>query len=79
METLAKYIMDILTDKFFVPAENLGPSVAFESLEFDSLVLAELAVILQGRFGVPVQDFELSEEMTIGELAAMLAAKGVTV
>jgi len=72
-------LTEILTGKFHVPSADLGPETRFEELDFDSLVFAELAVILQQRLGVPVAESDLSAEMTLAEAAAMLGAKGVTV
>ncbi|GAB1692430.1 acyl carrier protein [Krasilnikovia sp. M28-CT-15] len=72
-----RHIVEILNDKFYVPHADLAPTARFEDLNVDSLVLAELAVILQQRLGVPVDESDLPAEMTIADAAENLSAKGV--
>lgn len=56
------------------PAE-FGPATEFEELDIDSLVMAELAVILGNEYGVGVTEEELSATTTIGQAAAVLDSK----
>jgi acyl carrier protein len=77
--SVAEQIIAILEDKFEVPAHETGPATQYEDLGFDSLVLVELAVILQKRFGVEVEEEDLTNAKSIGDTAAMLHTKGVRV
>ncbi len=79
MNSVTDYLIEILVEKFAAPREALTPDAQFENLDFDSLVITELVVILQGRFGVVLEEGEIAAALTIGELAALLSAKGVTV
>ena len=79
MSAVVDQIVDILVEKFALPRAALTPDAEFESLNLDSLVLTELTVILQGRFGIPIDESEVTGARTIGEVAALLSAKGITV
>jgi acyl carrier protein len=76
MSPIIGYITDVLREEFDVPAELLTPDTPFEEMSIDSLVLLELAVIVERQLGVVVEEGELTEEQTLGEAAALLEAKG---
>ncbi|MFJ9380074.1 phosphopantetheine-binding protein [Streptomyces sp. NPDC101455] len=65
----------VLTEKFEVSAESIRPEATLESLDLDSLALAELALALQEQLGVPVAEDEAAKHSTVGELVAALNAK----
>ncbi|MFG2370166.1 phosphopantetheine-binding protein [Streptomyces sp. NPDC048504] len=65
----------VLTEKFEVSAESIRPEATLESLDLDSLALAELALALQEQLGVPVAEEEAAKNSTVGELVAALNAK----
>ncbi|GAA4785958.1 acyl carrier protein [Streptomyces ziwulingensis] len=60
---------------FDVEGKEISGATDFESLEFDSLVLVELAVILTRDYGVEVTDEELAEAETIEATAALVNSK----
>ncbi|MEV6506666.1 phosphopantetheine-binding protein [Streptomyces sp. NPDC051642] len=68
-------VTSVLTEKFEVSAESIRPEATLESLDLDSLALAELALALQEQLGVPVAEEEASKHSTVGELVAALNAK----
>jgi acyl carrier protein len=69
-------IRGLLIDTFGVfGTDGIGVDTTFESLDIDSLVLVELAVLLERRFGVQVPEGELTAEQTIAEAAALVDAK----
>jgi acyl carrier protein len=76
MSPMIGYISDVLHKEFDVPADLLTPDTAFEALSIDSLVLLELAVIVERQLGVVIEEGELTEEQTLAEAAALLSAKG---
>lgn len=76
MSPMIGYISDVLHQEFDVPADLLTPETAFEALSIDSLVLLELAVIVERQLGVVIEEGELTEEQTLAEAAALLSAKG---
>ncbi|WNV88951.1 phosphopantetheine-binding protein [Umezawaea sp. Da 62-37] len=68
-------LFDLLTTKFDVPEQEVVPEATMEELDIDSLALAELALALQERTGVEVEDHEAGRGTTVAELTATLAAK----
>lgn len=76
-QLLVDDLIQVLSDKYGLPSTDLSPDTRFEALEFDSLVMLELAVLLERRHGVPVSDDELLGTESIGEAADLLSAKGV--
>jgi acyl carrier protein len=71
----AQLIRELLVQKYGVFDGDLDTDATFESLEVDSLVLIELAVVLERRFAVRVPDHELVPELTLGEAAALVESK----
>lgn len=69
-------ITKILLDDFKIQHESIGPDTVFAELGFDSLVLVELALVLDIEFGIQLDDGELTDSMTISEAAELLVAKG---
>lgn len=79
MDTLAQYIAGVMVEKLEVPAVDVGPQIEFESMNLDSLVLVQLAVLLGRRYGISLDDAEIIEAGTIENTAALLVAKGAKV
>lgn len=75
MDPVSALIIDLLVDKFQIPADAVQLDATFDSLEVDSLVLVELAVILESRLGVVVADDELTKGQTLTEAAELVRAK----
>jgi acyl carrier protein len=74
-ESTVARLTAIISEHFETDDRELSAATDFESLEFDSLVLVELAVVLTREFGVEVTDEELADGKTIGEAAALVARK----
>jgi acyl carrier protein len=70
--TVSERIAGILADKYGYPPDVLGPQTRFTALDFDSLVLAELAALLGHAYGVALVDDELAEAGSIGEVAGLV-------
>jgi acyl carrier protein len=68
-------ILDVLRTQFEVPAETTADT-DFESLDLDSLVLIELAVILTKQYGIDVAGEELAAAGNVAKVAELLSAKG---
>ena len=75
MEAIRERIIAILLEDFTVARGAIGPDSAFNELGIDSLVIAELALLLRNEFGVTIVLGELSETMTISEAAELVANK----
>jgi acyl carrier protein len=76
MNTLTDRITRTLVDDFRVPSAAVTAETSFGDLGFDSLVIVELALVLDRQFGVALADGELTERMTVTDAAGLLAAKG---
>ncbi|MET7567517.1 phosphopantetheine-binding protein [Streptomyces sp. NPDC005492] len=75
MSPVQTAVATVLTGKFEVSPDNIRPEATLESLDLDSLALAELALALQEALGVPVAEEEAAKGSTVGELVAALNAK----
>lgn len=76
MNSIEERITKILLDDFKVRPEAIGPDTTFADLSFDSLVIVELALVLDNEFGIALDEGELTETMTITEAAELTVAKG---
>lgn len=72
MDSVVTYIIDTLAEKFAVPREDLTADAEFDSLGLDSLVLTELTVILQSRYGVRLDEGEVTSARTVVDVAALV-------
>lgn len=54
---------------------HMGPDDSFADLDIDSLSLVEAAVILSNKFGVRVDEFELTEAGSARAAASMVTKK----
>ncbi|MEV0091250.1 phosphopantetheine-binding protein [Streptomyces sp. NPDC050738] len=65
----------VLTEKFEVAPADITPDATLESLDLDSLSLAELALSLQEQLDVKVEEYEATKATTVAGLIAALQAK----
>lgn len=79
MDLIAEYITAALVEKFGVPADALLPETTFEDLDVDSLVLVELAVLLERRFGVGLAEGELTADQKLTDAAELVLARSALV
>ncbi|MBV6698888.1 acyl carrier protein [Kitasatospora aureofaciens] len=75
-QTVTEMIIEILTTKYEVPAEELSSEVVFEELSVDSLTLLEMSLILEKRLGVSIQEGVLDAGQTVGEAAETISSLG---
>lgn len=71
-------IAEILAAKYEVAPADVAPEAQFADLGLDSLVLAELSVILTSRLGFEVGEEELTEARSIGAAAEALQGRAVS-
>ncbi|MFE0808524.1 acyl carrier protein [Streptomyces sp. NPDC058794] len=69
-------LVTLLTEEFGIDADCLRPQATVRDLDVDSLMLAEIAVILSEETGVRVDDLDggLSLDSNLEELAEAFAA-----
>lgn len=77
--TLLAYLADELDAGVDIDPGALSPDSEYEGLDFDSLVLVELALGLQQRFGVAVTYEELVVAGTVRGTAELLVRRGAGV
>ncbi|RDG34878.1 acyl carrier protein [Streptomyces corynorhini] len=79
MNRIHPKIIEVLTGTFKVPAAEIVPEATMDSLEMDSLAVAELAVIFKETLGVPADSDTLLKDASLAEITAYLdeAAVGV--
>lgn len=77
MHQIEERVIALLHRQFKVKEESLALDVTLGKLSFDSLVLVELALALDTEFGVELAEGELTEHLTVREVAELLDAKGV--
>ncbi|MFI1359889.1 phosphopantetheine-binding protein [Streptomyces sp. NPDC020898] len=75
MNQSQKIIADIMSDHFKVDRQLIHSDATFADIRFDSLVLVELALVLENELDIRVADGELRDHMTIAEAAEVVAAK----
>ena len=76
MKSIEERIRKILFDDFKVQHESIGSNTTFADLSFDSLVIVELALILDNEFGIELDDGELTDAMTVTDAAELVVVKG---
>lgn len=69
----------IMIDELKVSSDLVRPEASLEEVEFDSLTLVELTVILERDLGVDIQDHELRDLATLADVGRLVedrAAQG---
>lgn len=69
----AESIVKILTENFAFE-EQITPTTKFADVGLDSLVMLELAVLVERRYGVRFSEDELLEAGSVANVVALLAA-----
>lgn len=77
MNSIEQRIRTILHQDFKVRQESIGPDTTFADLGFDSLVIVELALVLDNELGITLEDGELADTMTIADACGLIMDKGL--
>ena len=77
MNTVYERLSDLLTSKFGVGKDEMKPDALFIDLGLDSLALVELALTVEGMFGVDMDDAEIDPEHSVADAVKLLTSKGV--
>jgi acyl carrier protein len=62
----------ILVDDLHVRAEDVTPTASCVEVGLDSLTVVELSGVLSSKLGITVQDYELLELATVGDVARLM-------
>ncbi|MGW0981496.1 acyl carrier protein [Streptomyces xiamenensis] len=71
-------VTGILRENFEVDAAALDRDPTLDDLAFDSLTIVELATALEKEFETPVDEEELSAELTVSGLLRLVLEKAST-
>lgn len=72
-------IRDIMADVLDIDADGVGPETTADDVdEWDSLSHIRLMVAIERRFGITFDNAEIAELANVGEMIALIAAKGGT-
>jgi acyl carrier protein len=70
-------IRDIMADVLDIDADDIGPDTTADDVEeWDSLSHIRLMVAIERRFGIAFDNAEIAELQNVGELVALVEAKG---
>lgn len=72
MSEIHPKITEVLTETFKVPAAEIIPEATMDSLEMDSLAVAEFAVIIKETLGIDADSDTLLKGATLAEITAFL-------
>ncbi|MEV0490059.1 acyl carrier protein [Streptomyces atratus] len=74
MSAIHPRITDVLTNTFKVPAAEILPGSTMDSLEMDSLAVAEFAVIIKETLGVEADSDKLYRDATLADITTFIDA-----
>ncbi|GAA3477029.1 hypothetical protein GCM10018966_015580 [Streptomyces yanii] len=74
MSAIHPKITDVLTNTFKVPAAEILPGSTMDSLEMDSLAVAEFAVIIKETLGVEADSDKLYKDATLADITTFIDA-----
>ncbi|MEU0834348.1 acyl carrier protein [Streptomyces sp. NPDC056231] len=74
MSAIHPQITDVLTNTFKVPAAEILPGSTMDSLEMDSLAVAEFAVIIKETLGVEADSGKLYKDATLADITTFIDA-----
>ncbi|MCG7528818.1 acyl carrier protein [Streptomyces sp. OfavH-34-F] len=74
MSTIHPRITDVLSRTFKVPVAEILPDATMDSLDMDSLAVAEFAVVLREATGVELDTATLHRRTTLAQLTDHLHA-----
>ncbi|WP_326632807.1 MULTISPECIES: acyl carrier protein [unclassified Streptomyces] len=72
MSAIHPKITDVLISTFKVPAAEILPDSTMDSLEMDSLAVAEFAVIIKEKLGVDAGSDRLYKDATLADITRFI-------
>jgi len=74
MSSIHPRITEVLTHTFKVPADEIHPDSTMDSLEMDSLAVAEFAVLLRETMGSEADLDRLPKDATLADISRLIDA-----
>ncbi|KUL39359.1 hypothetical protein ADL22_15955 [Streptomyces sp. NRRL F-4489] len=79
MSALYDSVVEVIATRFGLIRDTVTADATFDDLGLDSLSQIELVTALRKRLGADIDDEEMAELSSVGEVVAALEAKGLTV
>lgn len=73
-EAVTQNVVKILADNFELDQE-ITPSTEFGELELDSLIMLEISVIIERKYGVKIPEDELVEAGSVAGVVALIESR----
>ena len=70
-DTLTK-IVEVISEKLSMPAENISESATFKDLGADSLDIAEIIMSFEEVFGIEIKDEDAEKIKTVGDAVELI-------
>jgi acyl carrier protein len=75
MSDVSGYLAAILTQNFDVVANEIGSGTTLDDLGVDSVATIELIDILQEKYGITIDDEELTNKSTVEQVVSTVTTK----
>jgi acyl carrier protein len=75
MDVSVDQVRALLVASFGVAATDVEEHVTFAELDVDSLALVEFALMVQKEFGVPIDEDELTAQLTVRDVVELIEGK----
>ncbi|MDQ1047468.1 acyl carrier protein [Streptomyces sp. V4I2] len=73
-QAVAESIATILTDNFDLD-QDVTPATRFSEIELDSLIMLELSVIIERKYGIKIAEDELVEAGSVAGVVALMESR----
>lgn len=70
-------LVNLMIEMANMEEQEIQPDATFDELEFDSLAIVELIMVVQKEFGVSIDEDDLNGDDTVSRAAEVIEAKGV--
>lgn len=70
-------LVNLMIEMANMEEQEIQPDATFDELEFDSLAIVELIMVVQKEFGVSIEEDDLNGDDTVSRAAEVIEAKGV--
>ena len=72
-------IINLLTGRFGVPADEISGEATFSNLDLDSLAIVEMLLVIEEEFGVAIAEDEVSVDNTVAVIVELIDRRKSTV
>lgn len=65
-------IREFLTERFDIPAEKVSPDTSLRDLGLDSMMVMDVMMETEDRFGVKLMDLSLPRDPKLGDVVSLI-------